>query len=210
VEHPNNLILIGSGGHARVVADAARSAGFILQGFIDIDYHGQNEHILGSPVLGGIELLHDLDHLKYSIMVAIGDNSKRADHYIHAQTKGFATPTVIHPTAVVSNDCVIENGVFINTSAIINAEAKIGENAIINTSAIIEHEVVVGKHSHIGPGVKIGGRTRIGKRTFIGIGTSVIDNVNIGTNVIIGAGSVIIDNVKNNDTVVGVPGRGIK
>ena len=210
MEHPNNLIVIGSGGHARVVADAARSAGFVLHGFIDINYHGQNEHILERPVIGGIELLHELDNQKYSIIVAIGDNSKRAYHYLQAQKKGFSTPTVIHPTAVVSNDCLIENGVFINTSAIINAEAIIRENAIINTSAIIEHEVVVGEHSHIGPGVKVGGRTIIGKRTFIGIGASVIDKVKIGTNVIIGAGSVIIENVKNNCTVVGVPGQAIK
>jgi UDP-perosamine 4-acetyltransferase len=204
------LVVIGSGGHARVVVDAARSAGFQLYGVVDKDFIGQKEHILGCPVIGGIESLNELDPEKFSVFVAIGDNSERTEHFRHAKEKGFFTPTVIHPTAVVSEHCVIGSGVFINTAAILNAGAEVGDNTIVNTCAIVEHEVVIGKHSHIGPGVRIGGRTEVGENAFIGIGTSVIDCVAIGDNVSIGAGSVIIENVESNSTVVGAPGRRIE
>lgn len=206
----NELVIIGTGGHARAVIDAAIAAGFQLQGIIDIDYKGREEEILGCPVIGDFSLLNNFDSGKTAVAVAIGDGQKRTDHYHRVQEQGFSTPAVVHPTAIVSTHAKINDGTFVNTGAIINAGAEIGENAIINTGAIIEHEVLVGRHCHVCPGVKIGGRVSIGDNTFVGIGTSVVDYVKIGSNVTIGAGSVIIHDVESYSTVVGTPGKRIK
>jgi sugar O-acyltransferase (sialic acid O-acetyltransferase NeuD family) len=204
------LVLIGSGGHCRVIIDTAKRLGLNILGIIDIDYNGNKEEILDVPVIGGISTLSELDPNEVSVNVSIGDNLIRAKYFKMAKEKGFSTPSIISKTAIISEYATINSGNFINTAAVINAEAEIGENSIINTGVIIEHEVVIGKNCHVCPGVKIGGRVTIGDGAFIGIGTSVIDYVSIGNNAVIGAGSVIIGDVESNSKVVGVYGKRVK
>ena len=204
------LIIVGAGGQARVIIDAAEDIGFHIRGIIDINYKNQNEKILNYPVLGDFSVLDKFDSIQTGLAIALGDGQQRADYFYKLQELGFCCPNIVHPTAIISKYVKIGKGVFINAGAIINAKANIGDNTIINTGAIVDHEVVIGKHSHIGPGVKIGGRVNIGDNTFIGIGASVIDYINIGSEVTIGAGSVVIRDVESNSRVVGVPGKRIR
>jgi sugar O-acyltransferase (sialic acid O-acetyltransferase NeuD family) len=203
------LLLIGSGGHCRVVIDTAKRLGFDMLGIIDINYNGNKEKILGVPVIGGVSTLSELDPKEVSVNVSIGDNFIREKFFSIAKAKGFPTPSIISPTAIVSEYATINSGNFINNAAIINTGVEIGENSIINTGAIIEHEVVIGDHSHICPGVKIGGRVSIGEASFIGIGANIIDKVEVGDHAVIGAGSVIIGDVESHSKVVGVYGKKI-
>jgi len=204
------LIVIGAGGHARIVIDTAEDIGYKIYGIIDIYYKGQEEIILNYPVLGDFSFLNDLDPNKFILALSIGDNSERATYFKKSLKSDFQVATIIHPTAIVSKNAEIDSGVFIGSGAIINAKAKIGKNTIVNTGAIIEHEVEIGNHSHIGPGSRIAGRVRIGEQTFVGIGTSIIDKITIGEKVIIGVGSVILNDIEPNSTVVGIPGKKIK
>jgi sugar O-acyltransferase (sialic acid O-acetyltransferase NeuD family) len=204
------LIIVGAGGHARVVIDAAENSGLRINGIIDINYKDQNESVLKYPVLGDFSVLNQFDPKEKVIIVAIGDEHKRADYFYRIEKLGFDIATIIHPTATISKHATLGKGVFINTGVIINAKAVIGDNAIINTGAIVDHEVIIGKHSQVGPGAKIGGRVSIGDFTFIGIGACVIDKIKIGNNAVIGAGSVIVKDVESDSTVVGIPGKRIK
>jgi len=204
------LIVIGAGGHARVVVDVAEDAGFIVCGIIDINYKNQNEKIIYCPVIGDLSALNKFDPDQTGLAIALGDGKERSDYFRKAQELGFQVETIISPSAIISKHVKIGKGVFINAGAIINANSNIGDNTIINTGAIVDHEVIVGKHSQVCPGAKIGGRVYIGDYTFIGIGACVIDKIKIENNVIIGAGSVIIRDIKSNSTVVGVPGKRIK
>jgi UDP-perosamine 4-acetyltransferase len=208
--HPDNLIIVGSGGHSRVVLDAAISAGFNPVGIIDVDYEENNEQILGCPVIGGIGVLDELNPAEHSVIIAFGNNSIRAHYYQQVRNKGFTTPPVIHNTAIISNYSQIGKGDLVNTDVIIDAKSEIGENSIINTAAIVEHDSQIGKHCHVGPGVIIAGWVVIGECAFIGVGTRVIDHVQIGHNVLIGAGSVITKDIPSNSTVVGIPGRVVR
>lgn len=204
------LVIIGAGGHARVVADTVIAMGISLKGIIDIEYHGQKEEIMGCPVLGGLEFIEQLEPAEAALAIAVGDNTQRSHYYTLFKQKGFSFPPLIHPTAVVSKFSYISDGTFINAGAIINSGAKIGQNCIINSGSIIEHEVSLGMHCHICPGVKIGGRVVVGDNSFIGIGTSIIDYIKVGSNVIVGAGSVIIKNIEPSCSYAGVPGKKIK
>jgi sugar O-acyltransferase (sialic acid O-acetyltransferase NeuD family) len=204
------LLIIGPGGHSRVVIDAALSAGFNLEGIIDPEYSGKKETILGVPVLGDVGILDEIDPEHVSVFVAIGSNSKREEWILLVTEKGFSTPAIQHPSAIVSPNAEIEDAVFINTGVIINAGARIGSGSIINTGVIIDHETLVGRCVHVAPGCKISGRVTIGNGTFIGVGTTVIDYINIGEKAMIGAGSVIIKDIASRTTVVGIPGRVIK
>lgn len=205
-----NIIIVGAGGHARVVIDAAENVGLNILGILDIEYKNQNENILGYDVLGDFSVIERYDCKDVMVMIAIGDNKLRSQYFYRALKLGFFLPAIIHPTAIISKHAYLGMGVFVNAGVIINAKADIHDNTIINTGSVIDHEVFIGKHCHIGPGVKIAGRVQIGDYAFVGIGASVIDKITIEENVIIGAGSVIIENIESNSTVVGIPGKKVK
>ena len=210
LKNKKKLVIIGPGGHSRVVIDSALRAGFSIEGVVDPEYSGKKEQILGIPVLGDTSILDKMDPGQISVFVAIGSNRKREEWMGTVAEKGFSIPTILHPTAIISSHAEIEAAVIINAGAIINAGVKIGSGSIINTGVIIDHETSVGKCTHVAPGCNISGRVKIGTRTFIGTGTSIIDYITIGDDVMVGAGSVIINDIANGTTVVGVPGRVIK
>jgi len=198
------LLILGAGGHSRVVIDAALSSGRDVLGLIDIDYKNQTEVILGVDVLGGLDVLDQYNKEEHSIALALGDNAKRKEWFLKLKSIGFDIATVIHPSATISKFAKTGKGCFINSGAIINAEAIIGDNCIINTGVIIDHEVKVESHCHLAPGVSVGGRSVIKESAFVGIGANIADYINIGRDVKIGAGSVIIKDVDLGVTVVGV------
>jgi len=205
----DKIVIIGTGGHARVVIDAAIGVGKKVLGLVDTDYQNQEESILGVRVLGGFEILSKYDKTKVSVIIAIGDNFKRKECYLQLKKQGFIFAKVIHPTAVISKFATIGEGVFINAGVIINTEAVIGNNCIINSGAIVEHEAKIGDYTHLAPGTRVGGRTVIEEGVFVGIGANVADYIKIGRNVIIGAGSVIVKDIPESSTVVGI-GRIVK
>jgi UDP-perosamine 4-acetyltransferase len=209
-EKSKKMLIIGAGGHARAVIDAAECCGYTIEGIIDVDYRGVAEQILGYPVIGGMEMLDNYPADAMMLFIAIGKGKVREVYHEKISATGFQPATILHPTAIVSQHAEISAGVLVNTGAIINAGAIVGENAIINTGAILEHEVKVGCYSHIGPGVRISGRVTIGKHTLVGIGASVIEKLTIGDHVMIGAGAVVIRDVQSFATVVGVPGKKVK
>jgi len=202
-----NLIIIGTGGHSRVVADSAINSGFNLLGFLDLNYKDEDEKILGFEVLGGLSFLDRCDKNRTLLVIAVGDNNKRSKLSLKLRGKGFSMQTIIHPAAIVSKYCTIGEGCFINAGTVISTGVIIGEGCIINTGVIVDHESKIGCYCHLAPGVKIAGRTTVGNYSFIGIGTTVIDFIKIGANVTIGAGSVVINDIKSNITVMGVPAK---
>jgi sugar O-acyltransferase (sialic acid O-acetyltransferase NeuD family) len=204
------LIIIGAGGQARVVIDVASELNIKIVGIIDVNFQDKAERILGFQVLGDFAALNQYPPHQVDIAIALGDSHLRSEYYEKVIRHGYRVITMIHPTAIVSRNAKIGNGVFINAGVIINAGAVIQDNSIINTGVIIEHETVVGKHCHIAPGVKLAGRVKIGDNTFVGIGSTIIDKIMIGDNVVIGAGSVILRDVDSKSTVVGIPGKKIK
>jgi sugar O-acyltransferase (sialic acid O-acetyltransferase NeuD family) len=205
----DKIIVIGSGGHARVVIDAAIDAGKKVLGLVDTDYQNQVETVLGIKVLGGFEILSKYDKTKVFLIIAIGDNLKRKECYLKLKKQGFMFAKIIHPTAVISKFTTIGEGAFINAGVIINAEVVISNNCIVNSGAIVEHEAKIGDYSHLAPGVRVGGRTLIEEGVFVGIGSNIAHSIKIGRHVTIGAGSVIVKDIPENSTVVGI-GRVVK
>jgi len=199
-----NLIIIGAGGHARVVIDAAIKAEYSILGIIDVNFTGSPEKIMGYDVIGDYSVLTNYPKDSTCVFIAIGENSQREKFFNKVIEDGFNIPVIIHPTAIISDNMEIDGGSFVNAGAIINAKAQIMTGSIINTGAIIDHEVIIGKFCHIAPGVCISGRTKVGNHSFIGTGASVIDKISIGNNVIIGAGSIIIKDIESETKVVGV------
>jgi sugar O-acyltransferase (sialic acid O-acetyltransferase NeuD family) len=201
------LLIIGAGGHGKVVADAALQTGnWDKIAFVD-DNIPVGEKVLSFPVLGKTCDLISFIEDYHDLAVAIGDNSLRVRLIKNSLEKGFSLPVVIHPGASVSRHAAVEDGTVIFSQAVVHPGARIGLGAIINTSATVDHDCVLGDGVHLSPGVHLGGEVRIGNYSWLGIGTSVINQMFIGDNVIVGAGSVIVNHIDSGMKVAGVPGR---
>ncbi|MDF1809478.1 MAG: acetyltransferase [Phycisphaerales bacterium] len=201
-------ILIGGGGHAKVVLDAAQCAGVEILGFFDDDSDAPISRMPSCPqYLGGFKQLGSFSNA--TIMLAIGDLSLRSNLIDQLGQVEFSTP-IIHPSAIIAKNATISDGVFVGPGAVVNTDATISAHAIINTGSIIEHDCQIGMNSHIAPRVVLGGGVRIGNHTLIGIGSTVLPGVCIGTKCVVGAGSVVTQSIVDNETVVGVPARSIR
>lgn len=204
-------IIIGAGGHGKVVLDILRSARkpkYEPVGWLDANASLHGTDISGLPVLGGINLLAKLrqQKIKHAI-VAIGDNRVRLGYARSVKEAGLELINAIHPAATVSKSAHLGKNLVIAANAVIAAEARISDSVIINTSAVVDHECEVGDAAHICPTVALGGRVRVGTCAFIGIGSKVLPCLTIGDSAIVGAGAVVIADVPSESTVVGVPAK---
>lgn len=190
------VVIIGAGGHGRVVADIVRANNDIVVGFLD---DAPYEDILG-PV-------SDMDkYLDFQFVVAIGNSAIR-EKFSNFDCKYY---TAIHPSAIISPSVKIGEGTVVMPNAVINADAVIGKQCIINTASVIEHDNHIGDFAHVSVGAKLGGTVNIGKHTWIGIGSTVSNNITICDNCMIGAGAVVLKDINKSGTYVGVPARRIK
>ena len=200
-----NVVIVGTGGHARVVADIVLSAGDHLEGFLTSDR--DKETFLGRPVLGDSG-----DYKKYAdccFVIAIG--SAEARERISNEMQDVKWYTAIHPSAVISSlETEIGEGSVVMANAVINPCARVGKHCIINTNAVVEHEDGIGDYAHVSVGAKLAGAVNIGRRSWIGVGAAVSNGISICDDCMIGAGAVVIRNIEQPGTYVGVPAKRIK
>lgn len=198
------IILVGGGGHAKVVLDALLCASLQARGFVDDDPAAMISKADGCPeYLGSIASVANHDGV---MLIAIGDVPVRRRLINTIGTSEYAK-AVVHPRAIVAKGSLLGAGVFVGPGAIVNVDARIGDHAIVNSGAIVEHDCAIGVNTHIAPGAKLGGGARVGDDTLVGIGATVLPGVTIGNNAIVGAGAVVTCDVGDGETVVGVPAR---
>lgn len=209
----DKIILIGAGGHCKVIIDIIKSTrNFKIVGITDANT--QEEQILGVPIIGNDDILEDLYYQgvknAFVCIGALNNIAIRDKIYYNLKKIGFKIPKLIHKDAIVSPYSKISNGTCVMAGAIVNAGAIIGENCIINTGSIIEHDCFIDRNTHISPGALLAGGCKIGCNSHIGMGSTIIQGTKIGDNVMIGAGAVVLNNIEDNVIAVGVPSKTIK
>lgn len=197
----NRLIIIGAGGHGKVIADNALKNGYKNIFFVDDHVKGE---VLGFPIVGTSEYIDHFHDGNTDFIIGIGNNATRK---IIAEKYNVNWVSIVHPSAQIAFNAVIGKGTVVMANAVINACASVGEHCIINTGAIIEHDNVINNYTHISPNVALGGTVRIGSLTHVGIGATVKNNTEICSGCIIGAGAVVVNNIKESGTYFGVPIR---
>lgn len=195
------IVLIGGGGHCKVVMDAIRnSKEFTIYGIVDPKL-SMVKLISGVRVIGADDMLPKL--LKKGIRNAfigvgsIGNCEIRKRIYRKLRKNGFHLPVIIHPKAVLASGVKIGNGTFVAAGVVINPGVKIGENAIINTSSSIDHDCVIGNFVHIAPGSTLCGGVAVGDETHIGSGANVVQNINIGKKCLLKAGATLFQDMRD-------------
>lgn len=209
-------MILGAGGHGKVLADVIRSMGDKLIGFVDLDPARVGE--VAEP--GGAKVLYSqaewLATLSQNepaavwdaIALGVGNNHVRLK--LLEACRAVNMPAIVSPKAIVSPSATFGEGSVVFPGAIINANAKIGRGVIINTAAVIEHDAVIADGAHISPNATLAGGAKVGEESWVGAGSVVIEQCSVGANAIIGAGAVVIRDIPANATAVGNPARVIK
>lgn len=206
------LLILGAGGHAKVVAETAISSGqFSELAFLDDRCSGPDQmpSVLGFPVLGPLALAIEFIHLEQFVAasVAFGNATARLNWIEKLDAAGYALPVLIHPTAWVSPSAQIASGSVVFAQAAVQTLAKIGVGAILNTGCSVDHDAELADGVDICPGARLAGEVQVGARTWIGIGASVIQQVRIGCDVTVGAGAAVVRDLPDGVTALGVPAR---
>ena len=211
------VIVLGGGGHAKVLWDALQLCSVEIIGYTD-PQAPQNQTPQGQngeshpKWLGADEVIHSYapdSVLLVNGLGSIGTPNLRKRIFEEWKQRGFRFASVVHPSAIVAQSAQIGEGAQIMAGAIVQAGAVVGHNCIINTRSSIDHDCVLGHHVHLAPGATLSGNVRVGDEVHIGTGASVIQNRVIEANAIVGAGAVVVKDVRSGSTVVGVPARSL-
>lgn len=207
-----NVIIIGAGGHSKVIADIIVKSQDNVLGFLD-DNIPINTVIIKEKnlkVLGKIEDSLKLKEKNNDIVFVVGIGNNKTRKAIAENYPDLNYYTAIHPSSQIALDVKIEDGTVIMANTCINASTIIGKHCIINTGAIIEHDNIIEDYVHISPNATVCGTVKIGELTHIGVGSTIKNNINICSNCIIGAGAVVVKKIEEKGTYVGVPAKKIK
>lgn len=194
----NVVIILGGGGHARVVADCLLAQGTLVKGFCALE----NTPVHSLPYLGP----YRKELLNYEkLIIAIGDNTTRRSLAREEPQNRFAN--AMHPSSIVSSHALIGRGSMILHNCIVQANARIGDHVILNTASQVDHDCVIDDFVHIGPGTVLCGNVSVREGAFLGAGTTVLPGVTIGQWATVGAGSVVLHDVPDYGVAVGNPAR---
>jgi sugar O-acyltransferase (sialic acid O-acetyltransferase NeuD family) len=200
----SGVLILGAGGHAKVVADILCCQDVPVMGFLDDNPAIWGATRLGLPILGGIATYRE--YLPGGLILGIGDIAVR--QAVIERLGPHACDlwcNALHPRATVAQSVRLGRGVAVMAGAVVNPDAVLGDHSVVNTGATVDHDCIIGEYAHIGPGAHLAGGIRVGPSAFIGIGASVTPWLTIGEGAIVGAGSVVISDVPSRVVVKGVP-----
>ncbi|HEY0983762.1 NeuD/PglB/VioB family sugar acetyltransferase [Schlesneria sp.] len=205
-EGSKQIVVIGAGGHGKVVVSTLQEAGFVVDAIYDDNERMWDTTILGVPVRGPVSDLAKAPE-KYKGIVGIGDARIR-ERVVESLPMEWMT--VIHPHSFVHHSARLGAGSVVLAGAVVQPDAILGEHVIVNTSSSVDHDCRIGNFVGIGPGAHLSGGVRIDERCLLGAGCSVIPEVHIAADVTVGAGTVVIQDITRGCTVVGSTPRIIR
>lgn len=199
------LVVLGGGGHARVLIDALQANNQQILGVVDPKLIASKMGPLGVPVLGGDDALER--HPPEQIILVngiggIGSTESRHRIYERFRARGYEFATVVHPSAVVSCHAELANGVQVMAGCVVQCGTVIGANTIVNTRASIDHDCNIGRSVHIAPGVTLSGSVTVGDGAHVGTGAAVIQHITIGRNCLVAAGAVVFRGLADGERLI--------
>lgn len=199
----SGVIVVGAGGHGKVVAATLQAAGRTVAEVWDDDPEKAGSELLGVPVVGPIaDRIAEAEGRQ--AVLGIGDNRTRRRF---ASELPLAWTSAVHPSAVVHPSVQVGEGTVVFAGAVVQPDAVLGRHAIVNTGATVDHDGELGDFAHVAPGVHLAGEVSVGEGAVLGIGVAVLPGRSVGAWATVGAGSVVVRDVLAGITVAGLPAR---
>jgi sugar O-acyltransferase (sialic acid O-acetyltransferase NeuD family) len=201
-----HAIMVGGGGHARILLDTLRGSGWTVIGCLDKKLE-PGTRVLGEvEVLGPDSMLQMLRErgVRAAFVGASGspiDASVRKRIYESLKDLDFILPPLVHHTASLGLSSEIGEACYLMGGAQVGAQVTIGNDVIINTSATVAHDCVIGDHCHLTPNSVIAGSCRIGAGTTIGMCATVMNNVTVGQNCLVHNNAAVSKNIPDGTVV---------
>jgi sugar O-acyltransferase (sialic acid O-acetyltransferase NeuD family) len=207
------LLIFGTGGHAREIRWLATSMGrWRPVAFVDDAPRPSTRSLEGLDILGFEEALARFPEA--AVVPAVGDAAARQRLAGRIEAGGRPSPTLVHPTVVLAGSAVVGPGVVVFAGCVVSVDVVIGAHVHLNLHCTVSHDSVVESFVTMGPGVSLCGNVRIERSAWIGAGATVI-NGRPGRPLVVGGGGVgcgcvrVTRDVPPDARVVGVPARPI-
>lgn len=204
MQHARPIVLLGNGGHAKVVLDALRAQGRTVAGWVG---PGAAELWRDLPCLGDDDGSWSRQPDRYGAAIGLGGNTARERLQSRLEALGFVCPAVVHPHASLAPDCTVSDGVQIMAGAVVQPDAVLGRGSVVNTGARVDHDCRIGDFCHVAPGATLCGGVALGHGVLVGAGAILIPGITVGDGATVGAGATVIRNVPAGTTATGTPAR---
>lgn len=206
------IVILGAGAAARYVSYILSYGSKVdVVGFTDPDSDKWGTEVRGWPVLGSDDMLSGLRDkgVRHAI---IGVGSPAARHRLRtlASDLGFGLMKAVHPSAVISPDVELGDGIVVEAGAVMSDNPVLHDNVWIGISAWVAHDSSVGKDSAIGGGAMVGAEVKVGQRVALGMGAVIQSGRIIGDDAVIGSGANVVHDVPPGAVVVGNPAKAIR
>lgn len=193
---PLPLVLIGAGGHAKVVLGLLQALGRDVIGVCDPELaRAAIPDWRGLRVIGNDEALEAWS--SHAVELANGVGPSPAGRHVrqrlhaHYAQRGFRFPPLVHPNAIVDASATVAAGAQVMAGAVLQADVVVGEFSVVNTGAQLDHDCRIGQHAHVAPGAVLCGGVTVGSRAFLGAACTILPGLDIGDDCVVAAGAVL-------------------
>jgi sugar O-acyltransferase (sialic acid O-acetyltransferase NeuD family) len=207
VKQASTLVILGAGGHGKVVADAALARGHWAR-VVATDRNAARcrGELLAGVILLPLEAALALPDADFHVAIGSSEARERESELL----AGRALASILHPAATVSPHAVIDAGCFVAAQAVVAPAAVLGRGVIVNHGGVVDHDVQVGAFSHVAPQAALGGGAWVGRGVLVGAGSSVLPGLRICDGVTLGAGAVVRAAITEPGVYAGVPARRVR
>ncbi|MFB4163882.1 NeuD/PglB/VioB family sugar acetyltransferase [Alteribacillus sp. JSM 102045] len=206
-----DIYIVGAGTYGEAMFELAEILGYKVKAFFDEDEKKLHESIMGVEITDKFSNLSCQEIKGKQFIVAIGNNEARFNIMNEINSLGGNTPSLIHPTAVISPSAEIGIGVYIQANVYIWTKVKVNDFSIISPNSVIAHHSTIGKACLVSTLTGIGASIKVEDKVFIGMGSTIVTGLAyIRENSIIGAGAVVLKNTERNSVYAGIPAKKIR
>jgi sugar O-acyltransferase (sialic acid O-acetyltransferase NeuD family) len=210
------LLLVGAGGFARETLELVRAANRLssaweVLGFLDDDPSRHGDSILGVPVIGSSEAVHEHPDARVVACVASPTDPPRRLRLVERlglPDERYAT--LIHPAAVVPASAVVGPGTVLHAATVLTADVRLGTHVAVMPATVLTHDDVVEDGVTFGAGVRLAGNVTVERGAYVGSGALVRENLVIGAGAVVGMGAVVTASVPAGEIWAGVPARPLR
>jgi len=164
------LVILGFGGYGKTIEDIVLSVKMFDE-IIFLDDNAKDDKVKGVCK----DYVNYIDENTW-FYPAFGNNNLRVEWIYLLNGAKAQVATIIHPSAYVSSNAVVEAGCAVLPNAAINTTAVVRTGCIINFGAVVDHDVIIEKGVHLCINSVIKARNRIAPFAKIEAGQVIFNN----------------------------------